>query len=318
MGVLVGNESSHITYSGYQTVSDVSNDGDTAITVKVTEHPYDANGDKIGNRLVQTVTSPAHSTVKVKFDIPNFKKPYTSYTDIFDLNGLKLDGILNVLVLDNLGAPTYSGQSHWGRFFAPFPWGIYDAFGPGWQGQFVIESVSGAPPGWTVTVLHPELGVPFSLTPMDRENPGFLLVQTPPVVPEGTVVFLDVLQRVVNAPDGPLYRVNQKVGICVDTTPPSVLLAETNPNMNTRRINLRARGADPVSGIGQMRVKFSNDGGSNWSYAPLVPPDSGDDNNAIWTGVIGPFCAGQAVKSVISMSDGVGNWVDSPEQVTQF
>lgn len=156
------------------------------------------------------------------------------------------------------------------------------------------------------------------MTPMDRENPGVLLVQTPPTVPEGTVVFLYILQRVVNAPDEPLYRVSQRVGICVDTTPPTVLLAETNPNMATRKIAFRVQGEDTVSGIGLMRVKFSNDGGTNCSYAPLVPPDDGDDNNAIWTGMIGPFCSGQAVKTVISMSDGVGNWIDVPEQTTQF
>ena len=318
LAVSIGNESSHVTYSGYQTVSEVTNDGSTAVTVKVTQHAYDENMKKIGTKQEQTVTIPANTTVKVKFNMPNYKKPYTSYTDVYDQNGKFLAGTIDDIVLDNYGNPTYAGQFHTDHFYAPFPWRIYEEFGPGWQGQFVVDSVTGAPPGWTVTVLHPELGVPFSLTPMDRENPGSLLIQTPANVPEGTVVFLDILQKVVNTPDEPLYRIKQRIGICVDTTPPTVLLAETNPNMTTRKITLRAQGQDAVTGIGGMRVKFSNDGGVNWAYAPLVPPEDGDDNTAIWEGTIGPFCAGQVVRTVISMSDGVGNSTDLPEQITQF
>lgn len=318
MAVSIGNESSHVTYSGFQTDSEVTNDGDTAVTVKVTQHAYDSKHKKIGSKQEQTVTIPAHSTAHVKFNMPNYKRPETSYTDVYDQNGGFLDGTINDLTLDNYGNPTYAGQSHTDHFYAPFPWRIYEAFGPGWQGQFVVESVTGAPAGWTVDVLHPELGVPFSLTPMDRENPGALLVTTPPSVPEGTVVFLDILQRVVNAPDQPLYRIKQKIGICVDNTPPAVVLAETNPNMSTRKIAFRAQGDDPVTGIGEMQVKFSNDGGTNWSYAPLVPPADGDQSTAIWEGTIGPFCAGQQVRTVISMTDGVGNRTELPEQITQF
>jgi hypothetical protein len=264
----------------------------------------------------------------VVFEFPGDRKPHQSYTDVYDSAGNLLDGEINSLQPEKAGAGDvgvgggssgYYGGSQIVTFATPFPWRIFEAFGTQWQGQFYVASVSGAPPGWTVDVLDPPLGAPFSRAPYDRESRGVLKVTTPLDVAEGTVVFLDVVQRVVGMPDEPLYRLDQRIKVVVDHTAPQALMSEMIPDPAARTILVRAQGLDVVSGIRQMRVAYSNDGGATWAFAKLVPPSgSPPSENPVFEGTIGPFCAGQLVQARIRMTDHADNTSELPEQTVQF
>jgi hypothetical protein len=65
-------------------VHEVCNTGEQATTVVVTEWPWDADGNKIGDEAKsKTVTIPAGECVKVAFDYPSYTHPRTMYSDIW-------------------------------------------------------------------------------------------------------------------------------------------------------------------------------------------------------------------------------------------
>jgi hypothetical protein len=314
------------TKSGTTIHYEVKNNTSAAITIELKEHPNDKDGKKMGDRKTQIITIPANGTVKTKMSFPkDLGKMRNTYTDVNHSPRQPTDPINGyVFYLDKMPVHPNQYGSGWNSiaFITPFPWRIVDAFGTGWQGQFEIQSVTGLPigPGWELEVVYPGLGVPFSLPSNDRSDLGLMRVRTPVDVPEGTAVELSVLQRVVGAPDEMVYRVEQVVPLVVDTTPPTAVMTDLIPDPVNRTILVRAQGSDAVSGMGPIMVDFANSPGDLWGTARLYLPETGDpfDPSPILETRLGPFCQGQSVRTRISMSDGVGNVLTLPEQITPF
>lgn len=323
MAVEIGEEKTQETNDGkWQVVSEICNDGAQAVEVTVKQQPYSDGGpeNKIGAAQFKDYTIPAGQCITVVFVVD--KKPNRSYTDVYPkgkTDGPWLDGEVNKLkAVDALLTP-YGNGKYMLNFLAPFPFRIFSAFGPGWQGEFVLESVSGVPPGWTVEVLSPLIGVPFQLLSNDRENPGVLRLTIPTSTPEGTVATLHLLQRVVGAPDEMLYRFDQHIKVVVDRTPPAVMFTDRIVDMGQRKITLMIQPHDSVSDISEVRGMYSVDSGATWNGRLFVlDPAELFNPTAIFQDTLGPFCAGQAVMTKFRVKDGVDNMRETVPEVTQF
>lgn len=113
----------------------------------------------------------------------------------------------------------YGVGDHLILIHTPFPWNIFDVFGPIRDIRFAITAIHGVPRGWTCECVAPKLDEPFAVDPYDRERQGVIRVRVAPSAQAGTVAHLHIVQRVVGAPDDEMYRINQYIDVLVLDAP---------------------------------------------------------------------------------------------------
>lgn len=200
-----------------------------------------------------------------------------------------------------------------------FPQRIRNAFGPDWRGMFQLQPVGGAPPGIVARLIRPVPGEPYVLSPHDRCYPGILEIIVTEDIPDGTRATLEVMQRVVGAPDEPLYRLPQTVIVVADRSGPTISNLSVTPHVGSRTITISIEAEDLVSGVDRARVQYCIEGEEHWAEAAMTAPSDWElEDPDIFQAVIGPFCAGQTVRLQAICFDTVGNVTSTAEQSVEF
>lgn len=280
--------------------------------VEVRQNPYMApDGVKLYRSHevpVTAITIPAESCQEVSWEYD--AEPIRSYTDASfpGTSPLYEDGEETDFKKKDASVKESSSAYLIVPIQTPYPWRLYYLNGPNQTATFVVQSVSGLPAGWSAEVLYPGLNVEFQRTDPDRCSEGVLRVVRPMNTPEGTVVTVAVLQRVVGQPDEPVYRFESQYFLVADTTPPTVVSQSLTPNYPAKTILATVVATDPVSDVLSVEARFSTNGGATWASRSLLAPASEVyATQRSYSGTLGPFCSGQTVAVEAVVTDNLLN-----------
>lgn len=164
----------------------ICNESNRDETIWVTSWPWIRDGNNPKAKSSKTRTGKKIVVLKGKCKTVRFthtKKPYQYYTDLYRYKkGGNHQGtwfvfnvnIVKIFDLDKFLENILKAFPRWGfRYiiFLPYPMRLEPG---GEQRRFVINKVSGLPKGWKVSSLFPQIGVPVTFKPNEKNNHLFL------------------------------------------------------------------------------------------------------------------------------------------------
>lgn len=256
----------------------VCNEGTKDKEVVVTSWPYDTKMKKIGKKKDRPEQTRVIKAGKCEWFVFEFKsEPGKTYTDVYDKDRYDPEkqkgGLLDYTILDDLVAQKLSkSDSGNGNYIVTTPLPYPNRFAYTEEPmEFYIESVTGIPDDWSWELLQPKLGETFVLQPNDREFPAVLSLKAPQNFEEGLVIRPRILQRIVDKPNEPNFVMRHNLFLAVDESGPT-LEAQYNPNPENGEIQVHAFAEDQVTGVREVRVRYSEDEGNTWAEKDLSAP----------------------------------------------